>query len=59
MTFVDPIPQPAHDEAPSVSLVGGEIVVLGPGSTGFSMTRQAAMETRRRLAQALRALPAE
>lgn len=47
-------PPPAYDLAPSISVVDDEIVLLGPGSVAFSMTRAAAEETHRRLGEALR-----
>jgi hypothetical protein len=37
------------------SLIAGEIVALGPGGVGFSMTRGAALDTQRGLAVALAA----
>jgi hypothetical protein len=59
VTTVLPHPAPAFDSAPSVSIVKGEFVFLGPGGTGFSMTRDAAVETCRRLTEALAAPPGE
>ena len=44
---------PAHDAAPTITVVDDEVVVLGPGAVAFSMTRRAAEETYRRLGQAL------
>jgi hypothetical protein len=54
MATRQPAPEPAYDRAPTIAVVDGEVVVLGPGSTGFSMTREAAEETRRRLVRALK-----
>jgi hypothetical protein len=48
------VPSPAHDLAPAISVVEGEVVVVGPGAVAFSMTRAAAQETYRRLGQALK-----
>jgi hypothetical protein len=50
-------PAPAYDRAPSVSVIDDEIVVVGPGSIAFSMTRDAALETYRRLGAALAVAP--
>ncbi len=46
-------PEPAYDVAPTVSVIEGEIVLVGPGAIAFSMTREAARETHRRLGLAL------
>jgi hypothetical protein len=46
-------PHPAFDTAPSIAPVEDEIVFVGPGALAFSMTRQAAEETHRRLGEAL------
>lgn len=46
-------PPPAFDVAPMVSVIEGEIVMVGPGAIAFSMTREAARETHRRLGLAL------
>ena len=46
-------PAPAHDRAPTITIVDDEIVVVGPGSIAFSMTRDAAQETYRRLGRVL------
>lgn len=48
-----PKPQAAFDTPMAFSLVAGEVVALGPGGVGFSMTRGAALDTQRRLALAL------
>jgi len=48
-----PKPQTAFDTPMAFSLVAGEIVALGPGGVGFSMTRGAALDTQRRLALTL------
>lgn len=47
-------PTPAYDEAPKVLLVDNEVVLVGPGPIAFSMTRNAAREMCRRLAEALK-----
>jgi hypothetical protein len=46
-------PAPAYDVAPTISVIDDEVVVVGPGSVAFSMTRDAALETHRRLGLAL------
>jgi hypothetical protein len=46
-------PAPAYDVAPTISVIDDEVVVVGPGSVAFSMTRDAARETHRRLGLAL------
>ena len=46
-------PTPAYDTAPSIQVVEGEVVVVGPGALAFSMTIAAAEETYRRLGQVL------
>jgi hypothetical protein len=47
-------PSPAYDLAPTISVVEGEVVIVGPGAVAFSMTRAAAEETYRRLGQVLK-----
>lgn len=54
MTYFEFTPPPAYDAAPSISVVENEVVVLGPGSVAFSMTRAAAEETHRRLGEVLK-----
>lgn len=44
--------KPAFTEASSVTVVEGDVVVIGPGCIGASLTPQAAEETGRRLAAA-------
>jgi hypothetical protein len=46
-------PYPAFDTAPTITLIEGEVVLVGPGAMAFSMTRVAAEETYRRLGAAL------
>ncbi|WP_454760893.1 hypothetical protein [Caulobacter segnis] len=46
-------PYPAFDTAPTIALIEGEIVLVGPGAMAFSMTRIAAEETYRRLGAVL------
>ncbi|MDB5468810.1 MAG: hypothetical protein JWR84_370 [Caulobacter sp.] len=48
---------PAFETAPRVNLVAGEVVLLGPGATGFSMTPAAARELQDRLGAILRDYP--
>lgn len=48
---------PAFRSPPGVELIAGEVVLLGPGSTGFSMTPAAARELRDRLELLLRDSP--
>jgi hypothetical protein len=57
VTHFELTPPPAFDVAPSISVVEDEIVVLGPGSVAFSMTRAAAEETHRRLGDVLKEPP--
>ena len=52
-------PEPAYDVAPTVSVIEDEIVLVGPGAIAFSMTREAARETHRRLGVALGQSPAD
>jgi hypothetical protein len=54
VTSFELMPPPAYDVAPSISMIEGEIVVIGPGAVAFSMTRDAAEETHRRLGEALK-----
>jgi hypothetical protein len=44
-----PMPTPAYDAPPAIMIVDDEVVMVGPGSVAFSMTRRAAQETHRRL----------
>ncbi|CAN5185525.1 hypothetical protein BH10PSE3_BH10PSE3_17640 [soil metagenome] len=53
MSSFEILPSPAYDSAPTITVVDEEIVILGPGSVAFSMTREAAWETHRRLGLAL------
>lgn len=46
-------PYPAFDTAPTITLIEGEVVLVGPGVMAFSMTRIAAEETYRRLGAVL------
>jgi hypothetical protein len=46
---------PVFDSAPRIESVQGEIVVLGPGPVGFSMTPEAALLFAERLHEALAA----
>lgn len=43
------MPAPPYDAAPTITVVDDEFVVLGPGAVAFSLTREAARETYRRL----------
>ncbi len=53
MSSFELMPAPAYDSAPTITVVDEEVVLLGPGSVAFSMTRAAARETYRRLGLAL------
>ena len=53
MPSLELMPAPAYDAAPTITVVDDEFVVVGPGSVAFSMTREAARETYRRLGVAL------
>jgi hypothetical protein len=53
MTQFELTPPPAHDSAPSISAVEGEIGMVGPGAIAFSVTQAAAEETHRRLGEVL------
>jgi hypothetical protein len=55
VTQFELMPPPAYDVAPSITMVDDEIVMLGPGSVAFSMTRAAAEEMHRRLGEILAA----
>jgi hypothetical protein len=57
MKIIQPSPPPPVGEALRVLLVDQEIVVLGPGAIGFSMTLPAARHTRDRLGQLLAKIP--
>ena len=50
-------PIAAYDQAPHISIVEGEIVLLGVGRAGFSMTLKAARETSARLVDVLARMP--
>lgn len=49
------MPPLAYDKAPLIEVIDGEIVLVGPGALAFSMTREAAEEMQRRLAEVLAA----
>jgi|GEM_PF-5330519 len=51
----DLMPTPAYDKPPSILLVDGEVVVVGPGPVAFSMTREAAAQMCSLLSKALEA----
>ena len=53
MTTLVPQPLPALDRPLKVSLVDGEVVVVGPGAIAFSMTPAAALATARLITEAL------
>ena len=59
MPIIKPMPLPVHDAAPTIALVDGEVVLLGPGAMSCAMTPAAARETVRRLTETLDRLPLE
>ena len=48
-----PEPLPPIDQPLAIAVIAREVVFIGPGRVAFSMTRAAAMETHKRLAQVL------
>jgi hypothetical protein len=48
-----PEPLPPIDQPLAVAIISNEVVFIGPGRVAFSMTREAALETHKRLAQVL------
>jgi hypothetical protein len=44
---------PPIDQPLAVSIISNEVVFIGPGRVAFSMTREAAIKTHRRMTQVL------